>query len=280
MIEAGELMSGYLAFIVFITVAVGLYWADKQKLIDLGRWNNILTLALGLLAASFLVFPLITPSSPITPTAETPITGQNTITLVEDVNVVTGQIRWNEKPLESISVVLFHGVCGENPIAQTVTDSLGYYRFGNLDAGLYALGVNGFTGDALHISTESNTRYVIACSSQPFTLQANGTAGDDFDLERTDLVLLSPTESFNSERPTFVWERYLGASYYEVDIVQWTGSEGKTILTERTIYTELTLSLPLEENVKYSAKITAFNQNGIRIAQQNTFEFFVSRLQD
>ena len=191
-------------------------------------------------------------------------------------NVITGQIRWNDQPLEGISIVLFQGGCDENPYLLTITDSSGLYKFTNLEPGKYAIGVNGWAKSEIDITSESNPLYSTKCSGHRFTLEAGGVAGEDFDLKKTDFVIITPSEPTVKEELSFSWETYPGASYYDIRIFKWEGNTGSTIFVDRTIYTEHELSQSLERGFKYSATITAYNANGTAIASKDTLRFQVT----
>lgn len=191
-------------------------------------------------------------------------------------NIITGQIRWNDQPLEGINIVLFQGGCDENPYLLTITDSSGHYKFTNLEPGKYAIGVNGWAASEIDITRESDPLYSIKCSGHRFTLEDGKVAGEDFDLKKTDFVIISPSEAFVKEKPSFSWEKYPGASYYDVRIFKWEDARGSTIFVDRTIYTEHELSQSLEQGFKYSATITAYNANGTAIASKDIFMFQVT----
>jgi len=50
-------MGRILIFIFLILIALVLHYADKQRMINLGKWDNIVTITVGLLAILTLILP-------------------------------------------------------------------------------------------------------------------------------------------------------------------------------------------------------------------------------
>ena len=206
------------------------------------------------------------------------LTASNTVQPLPTIaNSITGQVLWNDKPLEGISILLFQEICSENPIAQTTSDSLGSYRFVKLTPGRYAIGVN-LVVSGKEISWRGTPLFYGTClQGNDLELGKGKSAGRNIALKKADLVVQSPANgSTINSTPTFSWEKYPNAAYYILEIYRMTGNSGTTAQTIRTVHTSLVSSQALEVGTKYNATVMTFNINGTEIAEAYLYDLYVA----
>jgi hypothetical protein len=150
------------------------------------------------------------------------------------------------------------------------TDDDGNYMFLNAAASEYAVGVNGFSGGT------SDSLYEAACQSLPSELGEGETLREDRNISKKDWVLIEPLEGVTlGEFPTFSWEAYPDADFYDVSLFQREPDFAQIFLNSRTSETSLVSPVALKSGSSYDGYAIAYNVNGIAIASVDIKKFSV-----
>lgn len=166
---------------------------------------------------------------------------------IDGLGSVEGQIRWSNQPLTDITIELIKNGCARRvTIMQTVTDSLGNYRFENVEPGKYVLELNG-------LDYPDNHKPLFQATCGPsFLVSDNERHREDRDILKTDLVVLNPAQSaISGSNPTFSWEPYPVATYYRVSLFRRSPSFQQIFLHEKTDHTSLLSPTTLEVDAQY-----------------------------
>jgi hypothetical protein len=157
-------------------------------------------------------------------------------------------------------------------VQKTVTDESGTYRFVGIPPGEYVLGVNGW-----HNSEAAIEPFQTSCSGRPYSLAARQAFQNDSTLIKKDLVVTGPagTEIVLPPVPTFTWEAYPDAAYYEVSIFRREPSYEATIYGQRTTNTILQAPVELGVGMRYGGWVYAYNARGTPIAFGDIHDFDV-----
>lgn len=272
----------FLLFLFFIVIAVFLFISDRQKWINLGKWNDIITISLGILAVINLTLS-ISQANP----------NGNMLTIANSTeipNSISGYVKWNEKTVAGIYIVLFKETCGGgDSIAKTVSDDSGYFYFGNLEPGQYVQAVNW--------NNENLETYDISCSF--ITVKNGEMVHENLNILKTDLVILFPNKQVTTidKDAELSWQEYPSASYYVAEIytlIRKPLSKGVTynpliIYEKQTAFSTIMLARELDyaslaeaaesknadPNALYQLRVTAFNSNGIPFATNESPEFYI-----
>jgi hypothetical protein len=175
-----------------------------------------------------------------------------------------GRVLFNEKPAVGVKVSLckdfsFMGGCSGKTY-DAKTDKDGNYTVDKVPPGDYSLAVRVFDTDMFIYPTTG------IISAAKFTVKE----GETLDIRATnlfksDLQILSPRagDIVKTGTPTLSWKPYPDAANYEVDLQGATSTEPQNI---KTAQTKAPVETPLL-NGTYAWKVTAFNANGVKLAE-------------
>lgn len=116
-----------------------------------------------------------------------------------------------------------------------------------------------------------------SCSGRPYVLAAGQAYQHDITLIKTDLVVTGPAESemVLPPVPTFAWEAYPDAAYYEISIFRREPSYEATIYEHRTTNTILQAPVELGVGMRYGGWVVAYNALGTPVATGDIHDFDV-----
>ena len=181
---------------------------------------------------------------------------------------VIGLVLWNNQPVAKAAVWLCHEFtyfgCNEY---KTNTDQNGYYVFTNITPGDYIVAINSF----------SSNWWLFYFDSNGSKLQ-NVSAGENIILNpwsiwKFDLNAIYPREgkAISDAHPTFKWDAYPDAAYYQFSIGQDSHKIEDTYKRVRENIrvdgNEFTLENVTLTTCSYRWTVQAYNAEGIIIAQ-------------
>jgi hypothetical protein len=230
---------------------------------------------------AFTAPPQNTPTSDATSTATITITptftSEGTATQLPDLVTpesgkgnVTGLVLWNDQPVPRAAVWLCEEIqdyCKGLHQYRVNTDANGYYLFKNVMPGKYIVAINSFnTGWFIFYLDENGDREQTVSAGVNLIL-------DPFNIWKFDLRSITPKANkvLAEARPTFGWEAYPGAAYYQISIYE---INSKRVLEgQRVDGLEFTLTEPLI-SCGYTWDLEAFNEQGIKISSINPRQIY------
>lgn len=221
-----------------------------------------------------------TPEATFTPTATVTITATSTLNVTatqlpeippaaEGKGNIAGLVVWNSQPVPRAAVWLcekFEGACLGQYQYRTNSDENGYYVFKNVTPGKYVVAINSFS-----------TGWFIFYFDSKGTREQNVSAGKDLILDpwsiwKMDLRPISPKngKDISEVHPTFTWEPYPDAAYYQFSIYHWDDQsetynpvlENKRVDGNEFVLQEVTLV-----TCRYAWTVDAYNADGAKISQ-------------
>src|SRR5574341_66897 len=182
---------------------------------------------------------------------------------------VAGLVLWNNQPVPKAAVWLcekFERACIGKYQYRTNSDQNGYYVFKNVTSGKYVVAINSFS-----------TGWFIFYFDSKGNREQNVSAGKDLILDpwsiwKMDLRPISPRDGkdISEVHPTFTWEPYPDAAYYQFTIYYWddhsntynTVLENKRVDGTGFVLQEVTLV-----TCSYGWTVEAYNAAGVKISQ-------------
>lgn len=193
---------------------------------------------------------------------------------VEGKGNVVGLVTWNNQPVAKAAVWMcekFEGGCKGLYQYRTNTDQNGYYIFKNVTPGKYVVAVNSFS-----------TGWFIFYSDANGSEQQQVVAGEDLILNplsiwKFDLRPLTPKnrQVMSNAHPTFTWEPYPDAAYYEFSI--YDNNINVVLENKRVDGSEYTLTDATLETCNYYWTVKAYNEDGLLISHvKGLYMYFIN----
>ncbi|MCB8918027.1 MAG: protein kinase [Ardenticatenaceae bacterium] len=209
--------------------------------------------------------PTIPPPPTNTPTPTIPPPPTNTPTIpppVVPLDSVYGVITHLGSPVPNVTVAL-NTSCAAAGARSTLTNAQGEFSFGGVTPGTYYLMFNGWNGTGPQV-----TPYDQSCTWDLLKIDGSPLR-QDWDLNKTDLQITFPgsESSINTTTPTFTWNPYPGAAYYEVVLSQTSPSFiSIEFLTPAGSGTSFTSATPLVSGGRYQFVVWAYTAGGAQFA--------------
>jgi hypothetical protein len=228
--------------------------------------------------------PEATATQTSTPLATATFTPNVTATLLPEITPavegkgnLAGLVTWNNQPVTRAAVWLcekFEGDCKGIYQYRTNTDQNGYYVFENVTPGKYIVAINSFSTGWFIFYFDSNG------SKEQQVVAGKDLILDPWSIWKFDLLPVTPKygQVMSNAHPTFTWEPYPDAAYYEFSIYD---DKSNTVLeNERVDGNEYTLTDIALETCNYYWTVQAFNADGQLISQlkapRSTFMYIIN----
>jgi hypothetical protein len=187
-----------------------------------------------------------------------------------------GTLLWNSIPQPDLEIQAcldsnYKNEC-EEPIYSATSDNNGAFIIANLPPGEYDVVVHAL-GQQKWLDVKDLTDDYHVGEVEADRCVSTGNVN----LIKFDLFQKSPANNarLSDARPVLTWDAYPDAAYYEI---YWGSEEGKAVfVSERMNTNEATPPVDVL-SCKYNWKVTAFNSQGVSIAE--TEEFFYFYVQD
>jgi len=224
--------------------------------------------------------PTFTPTETVTPT----FTPNVTATLLPEITPaaegkgnVAGLVLWNNQPVPQAAVWLcedFKGNCVGTYQYKTNTDKNGYYVFKNVTPGEYLVAINSFsTGWFIFYFDSMGSKMQEVSAGKDLIL-------DPWNIWKVDLHPVSPQDGkdISEPHPTFTWDAYPDAAYYQFSI--WDVNGNYVLENKRVDGNEFTLEEATLVTCNYYWTLEAYNADKVRIsvskAPRSTVMFFIN----
>lgn len=210
-----------------------------------------------------------TSTATITPThtpAGTPTQIPEFSPAAEGMGNVVGLILWNDQPFTNTWVRLcedfdsWDGCVGNNP--STKSDQNGYFVFQDVAPGEYLVTADlfGTSWWQFYIDSQESRMHKVSAGENLIL--------DPWHIYKLDLGVISPKieKSLSEEKPTFKWDAYPDAAYYEISVYN---DKYEWILeSKRVDGNEFTPEEPMV-SCKYWWYVEVFNTQGTKIARSD-----------
>ncbi len=189
---------------------------------------------------------------------------------VEGKGNVVGLVLWNDQPVPQAAVWMcerFEGGCVGIYQYKTNTDKNGYYLFKNVTPGKYIVAINSFSSG-----------WFIFYFDAKGSKDVNVSAGQNLVLEpwsiwKFNLRIVSPRigKTLSQETPTFTWEAYPDAAYYQIYV--YDINFNTVVDAQRVDGIEFTPDKPLV-TCRFYWDVEAYNAQGLQIASTSPGDLF------
>lgn len=182
---------------------------------------------------------------------------------VEGKGNVVGLVLWNDQPVPKAAVWLcerFEGACLGQFQYRANTDQNGYYVFKNVTPGEYLVAVNSFsTGWFIFYFDANGNKEQTVSAGENLVLQP-------LSIWKFNLRATIPTNgnTLSQEKPTFKWEAYPDAAYYQITI--YDDLNFKPVLVDQRVDGIEFTPVDALVSCRFSWDVQAYNNQGVLIA--------------